>query len=195
MQTSLSQLCRVPINSGVLVLAGHWEEGNRFKATHTGTWRTWPSLIFQSWLHFFFKIAYYWGEGKEHVLVMTASRAKWNSRHSRGQIFLGWWRSPHPVSLSVGSSMLPSPFLDFWTFSFSKAFAYPEWLFGQLHQKFQPGREEGRGYCWGLFMFLSHLEVGVFDTHCNVVALAVWIFRCKWDKLVAGRTYINDYED
>lgn len=143
---------------------------------------------------FFFKDCLLFG-GKEHVLVMTASRAKWNSRHSRGQIFLGWWRSSHPVSLSVGSSMLPSPFLDFWTFSFSKVFAYPEWLFGQQHQKFQPGREEGRR----LLLRAVHVSVPFkgrgFWHPLQCGGISCVSIKCKWDNLVAGKTYINDYED
>lgn len=162
MQAPLSQLCRTLMTRDCWSWLGSGKKAMDWSNSHRHMEDLAIAELSQSWLHYFFflKIAYYWGE--KHVLVMTAARAKWNSRHSRGQIFLGWWRSPHPVSLSLASSGLPSPFLYFWTCGFSKAFAYSEWLFGQQHQKFQPGREEGRR----AFLRAVHVSVSFRGRGC-----------------------------
>jgi hypothetical protein len=88
--------------------------------------------------------------------VIAASMPKWsqNLRHSRGQIFLGWWRSAHPEHLSLASSMLYSPF--HWIFPFFtseppislKLLPTQNGFLGSKHQGFQRWGDEGRkGIC------------------------------------------------
>lgn len=56
---------------------------------------------------------------------------------------------------------------------------------------------KGEGHCSCFcLIYREGLSLWTFlDTHCNVVVIAVWLFGSKLDSLLAGRIYINDYED